>query len=334
MSDDQRVRVGVIGLGFGARVMAPTFEKIPGCEVVDVVTPRDEQAVRELCRRSDVDVISVDSPPFMHLQHVRQAIDEGHAVVCQKPLGRNATEAEEMCGLAAEAGVLNLVTYEFRVHPIRTRLRDLVLEGGVGAVEHVQWNSFAGIWGPERQYGWSFDASLGGGWLRVHGSHNIDFIRWTFGEVTHAAGEVRTTIKQRPGADGSRHECTGEDGFIVRLQTDRGASVLFDATATAPVDVPVRVTVVGSDGVLEMLSENVHEIGGRLLLHTAEGTSDVLHRPAWGNPTAHDDTAIAPWATLVRDAVRQGVPDPRLATFADGLACARVMDQLTPGRQA
>ena len=121
--------------------MAPTFEKIPGCEVVDVVTPRDEQAVRELCRRSDVDVISVDSPPFMHLQHVRQAIDEGHAVVCQKPLGRNATEAKEMCGLAAEAGVLNLVTYEFRVHPIRTRLRDLVLEGGVGAVEHVQWNS-------------------------------------------------------------------------------------------------------------------------------------------------------------------------------------------------
>ena len=144
------------------------------------------------------------------------------------------------------------------------RLRDLVLEGGVGAVEHVQWNSFAGIWGPERQYGWSFDASLGGGWLHVHGSHNIDFIRWTFGEVTHAAGEVRTTIKQRPGADGSRHECTGEDGFIVRLQTDRGASVLFDATATAPVDVPVRVTVVGSDGVLEMLSENVHEMSRRL----------------------------------------------------------------------
>jgi predicted dehydrogenase len=329
MTAGSDLRIGVIGRGFGARVMAPTFDKIEGCQVVDVVTPRDEEAVAALCRRTDVDLISVDSPPFMHLQHVRQAIDGGHAILCQKPLGRSATEAEEMCRLAEAAGVLNLVTYEFRVHPIRTRLRALLLDGAVGPVEHVQWNSFSGIWGPERRFGWSFDASLGGGWMRVHGSHNIDFIRWTFGEVVHASGEFRTTIKQRPDADGRMRECTGEDGFIVKLQTDRGASVVFDATATAPIDLPVRVTIIGSEGVLEMLSENVHEIGGRILLHTAGRTEEVLHQPAWGSPTAHDDTAIAPWATMVRDAVRNGAADSRLATFADGLACARVMDEFT-----
>jgi predicted dehydrogenase len=264
----------------------------------------------------------------MHLEHVRQAIDGGHTVVCQKPLGRNAVEAEEICRLGAEAGVVNLVTYEFRLHPIRTRIRALLADGAVGTIEHVQWISFSGIWGPERKFGWSFDASLGGGWLRVHGSHNIDFIRWTFGEITHVSGDLRTTIKQRPDAEGQMHECTGEDGFIAKLQTDRGTSVVFDATATGAVDLPVRVTIVGSEGVIEMLSENVHEIGGRILVHNAEGTSEVLHKPAWGSPTAHDDTAIAPWAALVRDAVRQGVPDPRLATFEDGLACARVMDRL------
>jgi predicted dehydrogenase len=331
MTDEQTVRVGVIGRGFGARVVAPTFAKTAGCQVVDVVSPRDDQAVTRLCGRDDVDLISVDSPPFMHLDHVRRAIDGRHAVVCQKPLGRNAAEASEMCKLVTDAGVINLVTYEFRVHPLRTRLRALVLNGAVGTVEHVQWTSFSGIWGPARRFGWSFDASLGGGWVRVHGSHNIDYIRWTFGEVVEAAGVVRTTIKERPDAEGNICQCTAEDGFTALLRTDRDVSVVFDATATGGVDRPAHVTVVGSQGVLEVLSENIHEIGGRILLHTAEGTTEVLNRPGWGDPTAHDDSAIAPWAPMVRDAVRQGVSSPQLATFADGLACARVMDQLTGG---
>jgi predicted dehydrogenase len=332
MTDEQTVRVGVIGRGFGARVVAPTFSKTEGCQVVDVVSPRDDRAVTKLCSRDDVDLISVDSPPFMHLDHVRRAIDGGHAVVCQKPLGRNAAEAEEMCKLAADAGVLNLVTYEFRVHPVRTRVRALVLDGAVGAVEHVQWTSFSAIWGPGRRFGWSFDESLGGGWVRVHGSHNIDYIRWTFGEVVAASAVLRTTIKERPDAAGNMRRCTAEDGFTALLRTDRGTSAVFDATATGAVDRPAHVTVVGSQGVLEVLSENIHEIGGRILLHTAEGTSEVLNRPVWGDPTAHDDGAIVPWAPMVRDAVRHRASHPQLATFADGLACARVMDQLTPGR--
>jgi predicted dehydrogenase len=332
MADEQTLRVGVIGRGFGARAVAPAFAKTERCQVVDVVSPRDDQAVSRLCQRDDVDLVSVDSPPFMHLDHVRRAIDGGHAVVCQKPFGRNAAEAEEMCQLAADAGVINLVTYEFRVHPVRTQVRALVLDGAVGTVEHVQWTSLSGIWGPERKFGWSFDASLGGGWVRVHGSHNIDYIRWTFGEIVEASAVVRTTIKERPDTEGNLRRCSAEDGFTAVMRTDRHASVAFDATATGAVDRPAHVTVVGNQGVLEVLSENIHEIGGQILLHTAEGTSEVGSWPAWNDPTAHDDSAIAPWAPMVRDAVHHGESNPRLATFADGLACARVMDRLTPGR--
>jgi predicted dehydrogenase len=332
MSIEESVRIGVIGQGFGARVVAPMFANTTGCEVVDVVSPRDDAAVSRLCVRDDVDLISVDSPPFMHLEHVRRAVAGGHAVLCQKPFGRNAAEAEEMCGLAADAGVLNLVTYEFRIHPVRARLREILSSGAVGTIEHVQWTSFAGIWRAPRTFSWSFDSTRGGGWIRVHGSHNIDFIRWTFGEIVDASAVVRTTIKQRPDAEGNMHESTGEDGFVMTLRTDNEVSVVFDATASAAVDRPVRVTIVGSDGVLEVVSENVHEIGGRILLHTTGGTSELFHKPSWADPTAHDNTVMAPFGELVRDAVRQGAPNPVMATFADGLACARVMDRLTPER--
>ncbi len=39
------MKISVIGTGFGARVVAPAFDAAAGCEVVDVVSPRDEQAV-------------------------------------------------------------------------------------------------------------------------------------------------------------------------------------------------------------------------------------------------------------------------------------------------
>ena len=48
MADE--VRVGVIGTGFGGAVVAAAFAATDGCTVVDVVTPRDADAVVALCR--------------------------------------------------------------------------------------------------------------------------------------------------------------------------------------------------------------------------------------------------------------------------------------------
>ena len=50
----------------------------------------------------------------MHLDHVTGAIEQGHAVLCDKPFGRNADEATEMRDRACEAGVLHFLNFEFR----------------------------------------------------------------------------------------------------------------------------------------------------------------------------------------------------------------------------
>src|SRR5437764_790598 len=108
------MRVGIIGRGWGERVVAPAFAATDGCEVVDVVTPRDASAVAALCRRQDVDLISVHSPPFLHLEHVRLAVESGHAVLCDKPFGRNAEEAKAMCAIVDEAAVPAFLNFEHR----------------------------------------------------------------------------------------------------------------------------------------------------------------------------------------------------------------------------
>ena len=315
------VRVGVIGTGIGARAVAPAFEATEGCTVVALVSPRDEDAVAALCTRDDVDLISVHSPPFLHHGHVRRAIEHGRAVLCDKPFGVNAVEAAAMHDFAHDAGIVGLVNYEFRYAPLRSKLREFVLGGVVGTVEQVEWTAFAGIWRTTaRPFGWVFDAARGGGWVRAYASHCIDFFLWTFGAIVDVSAGTRTTIAERPDGDGRMRRCTAEDGFTATLQTERGAWITIDTTATAAVDRPMRVTVVGSDGVLEVLADDVHEVGGTILLHTTARSSELFRIEPW---LAHHYTEMLPWVELVRDAVREGYPLPDMPTFADGVACAR-----------
>src|SRR5260370_35503730 len=95
------VRVGIIGTGFGARVVAPVFAATDGCRVADVVSARDDAGVVGLCENGDVDLVSVHSPPFLHALHVRRASIEGRAVLCDKPVGLGGTEPQPLFAAAA-----------------------------------------------------------------------------------------------------------------------------------------------------------------------------------------------------------------------------------------
>jgi predicted dehydrogenase len=312
------MRVGIIGLGFGAKVVAPAFKGTDGCEVVDVVSPRDEAAVAKLCARRDVDLISVHSPPFLHLDNVRRAIAAGHAVLCDKPFGRNAVEAAQMCELARAAGVQGFLNFENRYDAARVRVRALIEEGAIGAPEHVSFSMLLSITRvPLRRYGWLFDDELGGGWLRALGSHLIDFSRWTFGEVALASGQLRTAVAERAGADGKLHRCTADDGFVAALRSERGVTTVIDSSSAAPVNVTPTLIVVGSQGALESVADR------RIVLHSEGGSREVFAAESGGNALF---SAQREWAGVIRDAVRDGVAPAGAPTFADGLAWNEVLD--------
>jgi predicted dehydrogenase len=311
------MRVGIIGTGFGNKVVVPAFEQTPDCQVVDVVSPRDEAGVTAMCSRTDLDLVSIHSPPFLHADHTRQAMEAGHAVLCDKPFGRNVAEATAMCDMARHAGTLGLLNFEFRYDEARRQLRTLVQSGAVGEPEHVQVSALlAGSRSPMRPYGWLFDRQLGGGWIGAWGSHIIDFLRWTLGEIVDSSAQLRTAVPQRPDREGQLRDCTAEDGFSATLRTSSGVTIVIDSTFAAPVTLPPAIIVVGSSGVLE-------QVGGRLVRHDGAGTTEQYEVAALSGVGT-----MSRWAAVVRDAVVSGSPEPAAASFADGLACRRVMDKL------
>ena len=318
------MRVGVIGTGFGSRTVAPVFAATEGCTVVDVVSARDDAGVAALCARSDVDLISVHSPPFLHVAHVRAALDGGHAVLCDKPFGRDAVEARAMLDAARAAGVVHLVNFEFRHAPMRRELRRLIADGAVGRVEHLTWTHFfAGSRVPLRPYGWLFDRTLGGGWIGAWGSHAVDGIRWMLGDIVEARAECRVTITERPDREGVPWRCDADDAFTATLRTAGGATVGIDTSFAAAASVAQRITVLGAEGTLEWVDDR------RITLRRSDRTREEFDAPAIeGDP--HDEP-MRRWASVVRDAVCEGAPPPDAPTFDDGLECVRVLDELRRG---
>jgi predicted dehydrogenase len=316
------LRVGIIGRGFGARVVAPCFEAA-GCTIAGVVSPRDDEAWRSLCASPDVDLVAVHSPPFLHRTHVEAALAHGKHVLCDKPFGMDASEAAAMLAAAESAGVVHALNFEFRSHPIVARMRTLVAEGAIGRPEHVQWfHVSSGSRVPLRRYGWLFDRSRGGGWIGAWCSHTIDTLRFVLGEVVDVVsctGEI--TIAERPDADGVLHRCTAEDSMTASLLLEGGVSVALDAGFAATVDIPHRTVITGTEGALA-------NVGYERLVRYHPGAApepvDV-----GGEEEGHADRHTLPmrrWAAELAAAVRDGRPvEP---SFADGVACRRVLDSL------
>ena len=310
------MRASVIGTGFGASVVARIYRQI-GIDV-NVVSPRDPHAVANACA-APVDVVSVHSPPFLHRQHVLQAIEHGRHVLCDKPFGLNATEARDMLDAASAAGIVHLLNFEFRHDAARVRIKELLSAGTIGELQHVHWRRFTDYTRtPLMRHGWLFEADQGGGWIGAYGSHVIDALRWLGGDITDVNGARRLDLPFRPDAEGVPVRCTAEDAFSASFTFASGATATVDTSSASATSQPQHIEVLGSEGsiVLDGTSDLVVRHG------EAKETKIVL-------PTVNGDVHVAPftrWAELVKTAVQSG--DQLEPSFNEGVACAELMDAL------
>ncbi len=308
------MKVVVIGTGFGETVVAPGYRSLD-CEVT-VVSPRDGEAVRKACR-SGVDLVSVHSPPFMHREHVLFALDQGCAVLCDKPFGVSTGDARDMYDAARDKGVLNFLNFEFRCRSANLKVKELVDSGTIGRLQHGSWQSFTPLL-RDRPYGWLFDASLGGGWLGAYGSHLIDNILWlSDSRVIQCGGVSSISQSQRKDRDGQLQTCTAEDAVSFQLTLENNFTATVDISAAAPVYLAPVMVLIGSEGCMELYNDET------LILKKPDAEAETIIIDGEQNAFIAAQTA---WLAKVKEGVQSGL-SPR-PSFADGLGTARVLEQL------
>ncbi len=141
---------GFLGAGFVAsRGLAPAVHASRGANLYAVAS-RDEirsatlepQKVHatydDLLADDSVEAVYISLSNSQHLEWVTKSLKAGKHVLCEKPLGLNASETEAMFTCASQNSRLLVEAVWGRWHPRFSRMVELVASGAIGNIEHIE----------------------------------------------------------------------------------------------------------------------------------------------------------------------------------------------------
>src|SRR5450432_4526029 len=258
----KKLNIGMVGYGFMGRTHSNAFRSagnffdLPYEPVLRTICARNKERAnafaaqwgyqsavtdwRKLVDSPEIDLIDIASPNDTHAEIAIAAAKAGKMVMCEKPLGRNAIEAEAMVNAVEAAGVPNMVWYNYRRVPAVALAKQLVDEGRLGRIFHYRakflqdWTISADL--PQGGAGlWRLDASVAGS--GVTGdllAHNIDTAMWLNGAMDEVTAMTETFIKSRKHALTGKEEPVRIDdasAFLARFRN--GSLATFEATRYA-----------------------------------------------------------------------------------------------------
>ncbi|MEY2953362.1 MAG: hypothetical protein RLZZ401_1449 [Pseudomonadota bacterium] len=192
----------------------------------------------------DLDILYVPLPNSMHAEWVVKAAQSGKHVLSEKPLALNQAEAQAMFAAARANGVMLLEAYPFWFQPQTRDMMDLIHNGAIGEVRHVQAS-----FGFNLQNGAGnirMNPDMGGGALLDAGSYAMSLIRLAL------PGRPERVSAQSHWADNSANAPAGRG-----VDIGTSATLWYAGGRSAQLHCAMNVgyhrlaTILGSNGVIE-----------------------------------------------------------------------------------
>ena len=248
------VKWGIISTAkIGVKKVIPGIQQSEHCEVVAISSrnqSKAEEAARELgipkahgsyealLADPDIDAIYNPLPNHLHVPWTIKAMQAGKHVLCEKPIGLDAAEAQKLLNTTKKFPDLKVMeAFMYRFHPQWVKVKSLVEEGALGEVKNI--HTFFSYYNVDPS-NIRNQADIGGGGLMDIGCYCISFPRFLFGaEPQSAVGllDVDPVMKTDRIASGM-------------LDFGNGKAALFTcSTQLMPYQ---RCLVVGTDGTIEV----------------------------------------------------------------------------------
>jgi len=196
--------------------------------------PRSFGDYESLLASPDVDAVYIPLPNHLHKEWTIKAAGAGKHVLCEKPLGLDAAQAEEMVAACHAAGVTLAEAFQWRHHPHAERTRELLRDGAIGDLRLIE-AGFTFPLGRDGDVRW--DPAKGGGALYDVGCYPVALARYVTG------GEPLSVTAQATWGQ------TGVDDLLVAtLEFPGGVFAKLHGGFNLPLDRYFRL--VGTEGSL------------------------------------------------------------------------------------
>jgi xylose dehydrogenase (NAD/NADP) len=143
--------------------------------------PRVYGSYEELLADPEVDAVYNPLPNSMHAEWTLRAAEAGKAILCEKPLARDAQEAATLVDAVKQRGALLMEAFMYRFHPQHARVRALIESGAIGEIRAIR-AGFTFNMTPLNPANVRLRADLAGGALMDVGCYCVNLARLIFGE--------------------------------------------------------------------------------------------------------------------------------------------------------
>ena len=146
------IKWGIVGAGNIAHSFSKDLALVDGGQLVSVASRSLEKArtfakeygapyafgsYEELFHSNTVDIIYLATPHTSHADLSIAAMKAGNAVLCEKPLGVNASEVQAMVAAAKENNVFLMEALWSRFNPTIKKVKELVDNGTIGDIGYL-----------------------------------------------------------------------------------------------------------------------------------------------------------------------------------------------------
>jgi predicted dehydrogenase len=187
----KKYKIGIIGYGGFGRFLHHWWNRLEHVEVVAVADhghhAQDAQNCKiyhdwkDLLNDSEVDIVSIVTPPALHVEMACAAMKAGKHVLLEKPVAITEEGAQEILNTQQETGMVITVDHMIRYNPIIQNLMQLGRNGTFGKLRHVVVNNYAQDAALPIDH-WFWNEELSGGILVEHGVHFFDIVNALSGQ--------------------------------------------------------------------------------------------------------------------------------------------------------
>jgi predicted dehydrogenase len=206
----------------------------------DNAVPTVSTDLEEAIAHPETDTVVIGLPNHLHLEALGLCAQHGKAVLCTKPLARNAAEAKQMLDLAEESGIFAGYLEDLVYSPKTLKAVQAVRAGQIGQVTWARSRETH----PGPHSAWFWDAEQAGGGAIVDlGCHCIEIVRSYMGKDNRPL-EVMTWT------DTLVHPIEAEDNAISLIRFESGAMGQFEVSWTFRGGMDLRDEVAGTEGTI------------------------------------------------------------------------------------
>jgi len=265
----------------------------------------------------ETDVVVIGLPNHLHKAAVLTAVEAGKAILCTKPLARNATEAKEMLDAVEKAGVFAGYLEDLVYTPKMLKALASVRKGALGQVLWARSRETHS--GPHSDWFWDAEQS-GGGAIVDLGCHCIEIARCYIGKQVKPVEVVCW-------ADTQVHPIAAEDHAVGLVRYANGAIGQFEVSWTFRGGMDLRDEVSGTEGTIWLN----HYLRTGFEMFTTGGAGGYVAEKAegetgWLFPVGDDvnELGYVHMFTDMLNALDQGTEPSE--TFYDGYVVNAIMD--------